>query len=500
MLFVISPNLVPCVRVTGLQGVVLFLSSDCVRLKPADIQPDIFSYLLNLMYTGKLAPQLIDPLRLEQGVKFLHAYPLLQEASLATQASFSHPEQSLPLSTSLYGIQISDQQGTPTTTTATTTMAAMSRLSGRRQLSSPFDAQNLSDYKLGVGSSTTTMTTTATAIAATSEPKPAQSLCKAEPLTSGFPLAGEEPGPGPEAPGGEDPPAATTILHVKPSIMKRNASFRKHYSCHLCGSRFTQRSALREHLLLHAQALLPAGLGEPGLGVTPMETGPAPETMAAVAMAMIPDEPPRVTDGASDSEQHPATDSPRADGPQSQSETPPPSDIADIDNLESADLEREVKRRKYECSTCGRKFIQKSHWREHMYIHTGKPFKCSACGKSFCRANQAARHVCLNQSAESYTMVDKQSMELCSNEDSSQMEALFLASGRPYKCNVCEMTFSSPNEVIKHLCFAQNALPFPGLDGQAALTGDELPKDEGSDSSNAGPLVTSIKTEEILVE
>lgn len=44
---------------------------------------------------------------------------------------------------------------------------------------------------------------------------------------------------------------------------------------------------------------------------------------------------------------------------------------ADIDNLEQADQEREVKRRKYECTICGRKFIQKSHWREHMYIHTG---------------------------------------------------------------------------------------------------------------------------------
>ncbi|KAJ8270596.1 hypothetical protein GJAV_G00116900 [Gymnothorax javanicus] len=465
--------------------------SDCVRLKPMDIQPDIFSYLLNLMYTGKLAPQLIDPLRLEQGVKFLHAYPLLQEASLATQASFSHPEQSLPLSTSLYGIQISDQQGMTTGSTPT----AVNRLAGRRQLSSPFDSRTLSEGKLGVGSNAATTATTAAA-----EPRPAQSLCEAEPSSSGFPLAGEEPGPGPGPDGpGDDPPAATAILHVKPSIMKRNSSFRKHYSCHLCGSRFAQRSGLREHLLLHTQAFLPpAGLAEAGLGVAPMETGPAPDMAAATATEELLRV--GVTDTASDGEQHPATDSPRADGLQSQAETPPPSDIADIDNLESTDLEREVKRRKYECSTCGRKFIQKSHWREHMYIHTGKPFKCSACGKSFCRANQAARHVCVNQSAESYTMVDKQSMELCSSEDNSQMEALFLASGRPYKCNVCEMTFSSPNEVIKHLCFTQNAPPFPGLDDQATLPNSEFPKDEGSDSSNVGPLVTSIKTEEILVE
>ncbi|KAG1926934.1 zinc finger and BTB domain-containing protein [Pimephales promelas] len=34
------------------------------------------------MYTGKLATQLIDPARLEQGVKFLHAYPLIQEANI----------------------------------------------------------------------------------------------------------------------------------------------------------------------------------------------------------------------------------------------------------------------------------------------------------------------------------------------------------------------------------------------------------------------------------
>ncbi|KAG5846466.1 hypothetical protein ANANG_G00115260 [Anguilla anguilla] len=234
--------------------------SDCVRLKPGDIQPDIFSYLLNLMYTGKLAPQLIDPLRLEQGVKFLHAYPLLQEASLATQASFSHPEQSLPLSTSLYGIQIADQQGatstTATATATTTTTAAISRLSGRRQPSPSFD---LSDGKFG------------SAPAPPASPNRRSRSSRPSPPTSGFPLAGRSPAPGPARRARDDPPAATTILHVKPSIMKRNSSFRKHYTCHMCGSR-RQRGALREHLLHHAQALLP----EAGLGVTPMETGPAP--------------------------------------------------------------------------------------------------------------------------------------------------------------------------------------------------------------------------------
>ncbi|KAF7669584.1 hypothetical protein LDENG_00173900 [Lucifuga dentata] len=470
--------------------------SDCVRLKAADIQPDIFSYLLNLMYTGKLAPQIIDPARLEQGVRFLHAYPLLQEAS---QSLYSHPEQSLNLSTSLYGIQISDQQ-----------VSLSARLPARRQPSSPFDMDQLSSERKCLSSPAPTALNTNSLLS-----KLALSPRDGEASTSGLQPATEM---------GRtdvlDSSSSNAILHVKPSIMKRSASFRKYYSCHLCRSRFNQRSLLREHLLQHTQAIQqtlsqPSGALSPVTvaeqntleveGVSKGSKAESSHLSAATAIEII-----------SDSEQTPVSvtnsDSPRAEmtvsswgmgGLNSQADTPPPSDIADIDNLESADLDREVKRRKYECSTCGRKFIQKSHWREHMYIHTGKPFKCSACGKSFCRANQAARHVCLNQGADTYTMVDRQSMELCAaGDDSSQMDTLFLGSSKPYKCNICETTFSSPNEVIKHLCFTQGALA--GLQGNAGpsllLQRDEFSKDEGSDLSNSGTPLAPVKTEEIFVE
>lgn len=472
--------------------------SDCVRLKAADIQPDIFSYLLNLMYTGKLAPQLIDPTRLEQGVRFLHAYPLLQEAS---QSVYSHPEQSISLSTSLYGIQISDQQVAPS-----------AGLPARRKLSSPFDIEQLNSE----GKHPSTPTTAALYENSISS-KLASSPVDVEASTSGTKPAVEEAGMDLLSAEGS---SANAILHVKPSIMKRSSSFRKHYSCHLCNSRFTQRSLLREHLLQHTQALQQAA-AESSIAFSPVMTGEhnTPEAEGVLkegkagssALAST-----TAVEIISDSEQTPVSgtnsDSPRAEvstsgwgvgGTNSQANTPPPSDIADIDNLESADMDREVKRRKYECSTCGRKFIQKSHWREHMYIHTGKPFKCSACGKSFCRANQAARHVCLNQGADAYTMVDRQSMELCAvGDDSNQMEAMFLGSSKPYKCNICATTFSSPNEVIKHLCFTQG-----GLVGLQANTGagmllqhEEFSKDEGSDLSNSGTPLEPIKTEEILVE
>ncbi|KAL6095937.1 zbtb2 [Pungitius sinensis] len=473
--------------------------SDCVRLKAADIQPDIFSYLLNLMYTGKLAPQLIDPARLEQGVRFLHAYPLLQEAS---QSVYSHTEQhSINLSTSLYGIQISDQQ-----------VGLSARLTSQRQLSSPFDMEQLSSEGKYLSTPAATASYDNSLV-----PKVASSPPDVEASTSGTKPAVEE---GAMDLLSGDASSATAILHVKPSIMKRNSSFRKHYSCHLCRSRFTQRSLLREHLLQHTHSLqqVPA---EPSSALSPVLSVEqsmlelegvlkgSKAVLGALAAATA-------VEIISDSEQTPVSgtnsDSPRAEvttsswgvgGLNSQADTPPPSDIADIDNLESADLDREVKRRKYECSTCGRKFIQKSHWREHMYIHTGKPFKCSACGKSFCRANQAARHVCLNQGADTYTMVDRQSMELCAaGDDSSQMEAMFLGSSKPYKCNICATTFSSPNEVIKHLCFTQGGLV--GLQGNAGagmlLQREEFSKDDGSDLSNSGTPLEPLKTEEILVE
>ncbi|XP_069557898.1 zinc finger and BTB domain-containing protein 2b [Brachyistius frenatus] len=467
--------------------------SDCVRLKAADIQPDIFSYLLNLMYTGKLAPQLIDPTRLEQGVRFLHAYPLLQEAS---QSVYSHPEQSINLSASLYGIQISDQQ-----------VALSARLPTGRQLSSPFDMEQVNSE--GKYPSTPAAISYADSLPA----KLVSSPPDGEASTSGTKPMLEEGGMDLLSADGS---SVSAILHVKPSIMKRNSSFRKHYSCHLCRSRFSQRSLLRDHLLQHTHVLqqMPA---EPSNALSPVLSGEhslliegilkrnKAKSSGATAVEII-----------SDSEQTPVSgtnsDSPRAEvstsswgvgGLNCQADTPPPSDIADIDNLESADLDREVKRRKYECSTCGRKFIQKSHWREHMYIHTGKPFKCSACGKSFCRANQAARHVCLNQGADTYTMVDRQSMELCAaGDDSGQMEAMFLGSSKPYKCNICATTFSSPSEVIKHLCFTQGGLV--GLQGNTGtgmlLQREEFSKDEGSDLSNSGTPLEPIKTEEILVE
>ena len=49
--------------------------------------------------------------------------------------------------------------------------------------------------------------------------------------------------------------------------------------------------------------------------------------------------------------------------------------------------------RPYECSFCNKAFIQRSHLRDHEYIHKGvKPFKCAFCDKTFTQSGNLKTH------------------------------------------------------------------------------------------------------------
>ncbi|KAK5852502.1 hypothetical protein PBY51_006356 [Eleginops maclovinus] len=80
-------------------------SSECIKIQPSDIQPDVFSYLLHIMYTGSCPAQPVDPSRLQDGIKFLHAYQLCRKAGEADAAAAAD----MVRMSNLYGIQISSQ-------------------------------------------------------------------------------------------------------------------------------------------------------------------------------------------------------------------------------------------------------------------------------------------------------------------------------------------------------------------------------------------------------
>ncbi|KAJ8359151.1 hypothetical protein SKAU_G00156760 [Synaphobranchus kaupii] len=81
-------------------------SSECIKIQPTDIQPDVFSYLLHIMYTGTGPKQQVEPSRLQEGIKFLHAYQLRLNPSDGSQDTAA--QDALKMS-NLYGIQISSQ-------------------------------------------------------------------------------------------------------------------------------------------------------------------------------------------------------------------------------------------------------------------------------------------------------------------------------------------------------------------------------------------------------
>ncbi|XP_077566718.1 zinc finger and BTB domain-containing protein 25 [Stigmatopora nigra] len=89
-------------------------SSECIKIQPADIQPDVFSYLLHVMYTGACPRQAVEPARLEDGIKFLHAHQLCRRGAegapgVGPPAPDCGPDADAARASNLYGIQISSQ-------------------------------------------------------------------------------------------------------------------------------------------------------------------------------------------------------------------------------------------------------------------------------------------------------------------------------------------------------------------------------------------------------
>lgn len=331
----------------------LCVLSECIKIQPTDIQPDVFSYLLHIMYTGMCPKQPVDQSRLQEGIKFLHAYQLSRKPSEgATDGAVDVFRMS-----NLYGIQISSQLANKDVPRALKSAAAsratnVSRSSGRR-------GRALTIGLDGVPSDNQTSTLHKVCSVASGDDSDVTTRIKQERLEE----EEVEDGEGEEEHGAGSPAHASSPSHGLLFKERPMALL-----CPRCGERCSSPEGLREHLFSHAldPTHLVEGLsqgGEPDTGSEEVDTGCLEEALRqsqALANQL-------------------AAELRRSRGGEGCSPAP-------------AILHS--RKRKIACAVCSLRFAHKSQLQEHMYTHTGKPSRLHRYNRLCSQLFQASAHFC----------------------------------------------------------------------------------------------------------
>ena len=331
----------------------LCVPSECIKIQPTDIQPDVFSYLLHIMYTGMCPKQPVEQSRLQEGIKFLHAYQLSRKPSEgANDAAGDGFRMS-----NLYGIQISSQLAnkdvprvlkSAAAAAASRGAAELGRSSGRRGRSLTFGLD-------GVPADDQTSTLHKVCSVASENESDVAGRIKQERLEE---EEEEEDGEGEEEAGAGSPGHG---LHCKerPSPLL----------CPRCGERCSSPQGLREHLFSHAldPAHLVEGLsqgGEPDAASEEVDTGCLEEALRqsqALANRL-------------------AAELRRSRGG-GQGCSPAPAAL-------------HSRKRKIACAVCSLRFAHKSQLQEHMYAHTGRPSRLHRYHRLCSQLFQGSAHFC----------------------------------------------------------------------------------------------------------
>ena len=108
------------------------------------------------------------------------------------------------------------------------------------------------------------------------------------------------------------------------------------------------------------------------------------------------------------------------------------------------------KNRRYECTVCGKKFLQAGHLSEHRALHFDvRRFKCPHCEKAFSRHRSLRNHMGLmhNKANEFQCKMCK----LCFTDEWQLEEHQQLHTGSmPFVCEECPKKFMSPSGLRKH--------------------------------------------------
>ncbi|NXT89366.1 ZBT25 protein, partial [Anhinga rufa] len=377
-------------------------TSECIKIQPTDIQPDIFSYLLHIMYTGKGPKQTVSQSRLEEGIRFLHADHLSHIAIEVNQVFSPEPVQS----SNLYGIQIStahkpakERLGVKENLPKAGSRSAAQGDHPQLQLSLAIGLDDSSLDQQVARPSAQVARPSAQVARPSAQPaalaKPAeecpklsvsikQERCDSEPVVSQSCTP-----PSPEV---------ASAIFAKTSL--------KVHLCHYCGERFDSRGGLREHLHTHVSGSLPFGvpasiLESSDLGeVQPLaEDREAGDGRRLGAFLLKEDERQLEHLSCSDLE---------------------PLQIGQLSLISKDHDPVELncnfsfsRKRKISCTVCGRTFFRKSQLLEHMYTHRGKQHKYSRCQRLESPVTPRFRPYCDSESVGKSSSLSQDHLDEC---------------------------------------------------------------------------------------
>ncbi|KAM4691055.1 zinc finger and BTB domain-containing protein 25 [Rhinophrynus dorsalis] len=336
-------------------------SSECIKIQPTDIQPDIFSYILHVMYTGKSPKQTVDRIRLEEGMRFLHAN--LHSLSSNEPTQVLSPES--VHASNLYGIQISTAQKAPKETmklrdNQSNTMRSVPQAEHPQlQLSLAIGLEGVGqEQHVGAAvKSVEEIQKTAMSIK--------QEKCDLETMRS--------------------PQQSLPPLDDPESTFSKAGN--KMHSCHYCGEHFESRVSLRDHLHIHVSESLPFGVPASILESDDLgEVRPILENIENTESYRLGN---YLLNRNEEISLHPSH--------QEQLQLNQLSFLSkEADPIELNCNFSFLRKRKLSCTLCGHKFLRRSQLLEHLYTHKIKPHKLGRYQRFGNQVDQTLQTCCNN--------------------------------------------------------------------------------------------------------
>ncbi|XP_062323624.1 zinc finger and BTB domain-containing protein 25 [Osmerus eperlanus] len=355
-------------------------TSECIKIQPTDIQPDVFSYLLHIMYTGTGPKQPVDQGRLQEGIKFLHAYQLCRKPGEGGPDATSD----MVRMSNLYGIQISSQLANKDGPGSAKGGAGPQGGGPEDGRSSSRAGRSHSQLSLTVGlegvpSDRLSSGLRAVSSVASGDDSDLSARIKQERVEAD---EGED-GEGEEGQGVHSPSPAQGRSPCQSLLFKDSPLA---LLCPRCGERCSSPEGLREHLFNHAAcALDPSGLME-GLSQGGGDLGGGAEDKHAAGQEQLDagclEEALRQSQALADEL---AAELRRSRG--GGGGTSPPQTTTTTSSTHT-------RKRKIACAVCSLRFSQKSQLQEHMYTHTGKPSRYHRYNRLCSQLIHASGHFC----------------------------------------------------------------------------------------------------------